>query len=308
MKRVPFGKTGLSVSQLGFGAAPAAYLGAHRQQTIDMLNHLLDAGMNVIDTAASYPGSEQFIGKHFGNRRSDYVLISKCGEKIPESDAPAWSEAQILASVDRSLRGLKTDQVDVMLLHSCELEILKRGEALGALIKARDAGKIRFAGYSGDNEAAAYAATLSDVAVIETSINIVDQINIDLVLPDARKNQIGIIAKRPIANAAWKPPHHQPGMYQSYAKTYTERFPKLNLNPQELGFDGAPDAPWPQIALRFTLSIPGVHTAIVGTTNPVNAKANLKAAELGPLSEQIVQKIRSAYFRADPDREWRGQT
>src|SRR2546421_107408 len=148
MKRVPFGKTGLSVSPLGFGAAPAAYLGAHRQQTIDMINELLDGGMNVMDTAASYPGSEQFIGENFSHRRNDFVLISKCGGKIPESDAPAWSQAQILASVDRSLRWLNTDRVDVMLLHSCDLETLKNGEALGALVEARDAGKIRFVGYS----------------------------------------------------------------------------------------------------------------------------------------------------------------
>src|SRR5438552_2163983 len=248
MKHAAFGKAGLSVSALGFGAAPAAYLGAHRQQTIGMINDLLDAGMNVIDTAASYPGSEQFIGEHFSHRRSDYVLISKCGSTIPESSAPAWSTAQIAASVDRSLRWLKTDRIDVMLLHSCELDILQRNEALGALIKARDAGKISFAGYSGDNEAAAYAATLDDVAVIETSINIVDQINIDLVLPEARSRQIGVVAKRPIANAAWKPPHHQPGMYQSYAKTYTERFAKLKLNPRDLGFDGPPEQQWPQIA------------------------------------------------------------
>jgi aryl-alcohol dehydrogenase-like predicted oxidoreductase len=308
MKRVPFGKTGLSVSPLGFGAAPAAYLGAHRQQTIDMLNELLDAGMNVIDTAASYPGSEQFIGENFSHRREDLVLISKCGGTIPESDAPAWSQTQILASVDRSLRWLNTDRVDIMLLHSCDLETLERGEALGALVEARDTGKIRFAGYSGDNEAAAYAATLQDVAVIETSINIVDQINIDHVLPDARQNLIGIVAKRPIANAAWKPPHHQPGMYQSYAKTYTERFAKLSLSVVDLEFTGSPQEQWPQIALRFTLSIPGVHTAIVGTTNPANARANLKAVEMGPLQHDLVEKIRAAYRRADPDGKWRGQT
>ena len=68
--------------------------------------------------------------------------------------------------------------VDVMLLHSCDLATLQKGEALGALVKARDAGKIRFAGYSGDNEAAAWAAAHPDIAVLETSISIADQRNI----------------------------------------------------------------------------------------------------------------------------------
>src|SRR5438552_15743784 len=96
MKHAAFGKAGLSVSALGFGAAPAAYLNAHRRETIAMINDLLDAGMNVIDTAASYPGSEQFIGEHFSHRRKDYVLVTKLGRKIPESDAEDWSETLVM--------------------------------------------------------------------------------------------------------------------------------------------------------------------------------------------------------------------
>ena len=120
-----------------------------------------------------------------------------------------------------------------------------------ALVKARDAGKTRFIGYSGDNDAAAYAATLPDVAVIETSINIADQNNIDTVLPVARKKNIGIIAKRPIANAAWKDISQQPGMYQSYAAEYTERLRKLKFTPASLGFkstSGNESEAWPEMA------------------------------------------------------------
>src|SRR2546421_9974553 len=95
MDKRTFGKTGLQVSPLGFGAAPAAYLAAERQRTASMINKLLDAGMNVIDTAASYPGSERFIGENLSPRRADFVLISKCGSKIPERDAAAWTEKMI---------------------------------------------------------------------------------------------------------------------------------------------------------------------------------------------------------------------
>src|SRR4051812_26515692 len=91
MQKRTFGKTGLQVSVLGFGAAPIAYLNADRQRSEKVVSQLLDAGMNLIDTAASYPGSEEFLGEHFSKRRKDFVLVSKCGQKIPESEGLAWS-------------------------------------------------------------------------------------------------------------------------------------------------------------------------------------------------------------------------
>src|SRR5690606_30609500 len=113
---------------------------------------------------------------------------------------------------------------------------LKKGEALGALVKARDAGKIRFAGYSGDNEAVAWAAAQPDIAVIETSVNIVDQINIDKVLPVAVKHNVGVLAKRPIANAAWRDASEQKSFYKDYTKVYYERFAAMKLSITDLGF------------------------------------------------------------------------
>jgi len=263
--------------------------------------------MNVIDTAASYPGSEKFIGETLSHRRQEFVLISKCGSKIPESDGEAWSEKLIADTVDRALRLLKTDRIDVMLLHSCDLATLKKGEAIGALVKAREAGKIRFAGYSGDNEAAEFATTIPDVAVIETSINIVDQINLNW-LGQAAEKRIGIIAKRPIANAAWKQIQQQPGMYQSYAKEYTDRFGAIGLKLSDLGYKETDESAWPELALRFTLSQPGVHTAIIGTTNPKHAEANVIAANKGLLPADAVGKIRAAFRQADPRGKWTGQT
>jgi len=308
MNKTPLGKTGFLVSRLGFGAAPIGYLKTDQERAATILNLLLDTGINLIDTAAAYQGSEETIAKAIGHRRAEYVLVSKCGQKVPNTDGPDWSAKLITQTVDRSLRRLKTDALDVMLLHSCNLETLKNGEALGVLVTAREAGKIKFAGYSGDNEAAAYAAGLPDIAVIETSISIADQVNIDEVLPIARQHNIGILAKRPIANAAWKDLSDQPGLYAGYARTYTERFQKMKLNSADLGFPGDPATVWPEIALRFTLSQAGVTTAIIGTTNPNNAKANIAAAEKGPLSAEAVRKIREAFQRAQGNEKWEGQT
>src|SRR5436305_1558628 len=158
MKKTRLGGTGFDVSALGFGGAPVGYLKTDQKRAARVLNLLLDAGVNLIDTAASYPGSEELIAKTIGHRRAEYVLVSKCGSKVPGVSGEPWSAQLISETVDRSLSNLKVDQLDVMLLHSCDLPTLKKGEAIGALVRAREAGKIKFAGYSGDNEAAAWAA------------------------------------------------------------------------------------------------------------------------------------------------------
>ncbi len=308
MEKVLFGKTGFNISRLGFGSAPVGYLQTEQDRASRILNLLLDEGINLIDTAASYPGSEELIGKSIGHRRDSFILVSKCGSALTDVPGRAWSAELITATVDRSLRNLGTDRLDVMLLHSCNLKTLQAGEALVALVEARNAGKIRHVGYSGDNEAAAYAVTLGDVAVLETSVNIVDQINLRTVIPNAIEKDIGVLAKRPIANAAWKELDQQPGLYKSYAKTYHDRLREMRLDPMDLGFGGEIDRIWPEMAMRFTLSLPGVHCAIIGTTNPDNALANIQYAAKGPLPHEAVRKIEEAFTVADPQGKWMGQT
>ena len=197
-----------------------------------------------------------------------------------------------------------------MLLHSCDLETLEKGDALGSLIEARQAGKIRFVGYSGDNEAAVHAAGLPDVAVIETSVNICDQANINGVLPLAAHNGIGVLAKRPVANAAWRDPAEHRGIYVNYTKTYTARLAAMGIVPGDLGFDGPLEAVWPEIALRFTLAQPGVTTAIVGTTNEGHVRRNLEIAAMGPLPKDAEDKLREVFRRAEREagEAWPGQT
>jgi aryl-alcohol dehydrogenase-like predicted oxidoreductase len=302
MQKRILGKTGLSVSVLGLGTAPAAFLKTEADRFKTLLNQLLDDGLNLIDTAAAYPDSEKTLGQLVAKRRGEFFLVSKCGNKATDSGAPLWSAQLIGESIDRTLKNLGTEYLDVMLLHSCDLATLKKGEALSALVAAKKAGKVKHIGYSGDNEAAAYAVEQPEVEVLETSINLADQSNIDAVLRGAVKNHVGVIAKRPIANAAWKDISDQPGMYQKYAKTYTDRLAKMNLKPQDVGLTD-----WVELALRFTLSQPGVTTAIIGTTNPDNAKSNVQIAAKGKLDDAAIAKVRDAFTRADPKGEWEGQ-
>lgn len=306
MKQRTLGRTNLQVGEIGFGAAPAAFLKTEREAAATMIRSLLDAGVNLIDTAAAYPGSEAFIGEFLADRRSSYVLVSKCGNiKAPGTTGEPWSAKLVESSVDRSLQLMKTDHLDVMLLHSCDLATLQKGDALGALVKARDAGKIRHAGYSGDNAAAAWACAQPDIAVVETSINIVDQANIDAVLPVAKRHRVGIIAKRPIANACWRGKAALQGIYVNYVAEYLRRFDAMNLSPDELGIDASG---WGDLALRFTLSHPEVSCAIVGTTSTGNAQRNLASAANGELTPKQLALLYDRFQQARAGADWPGLT
>ena len=220
-----FGRTGLAVSPLGFGGAPIGNLRTEQPVVDEILNTLLDHGVNLIDTAHAYRGSEAAIGAAIGHRRDEYVLVSKCGSKFEEDDLPAGVvAAYVQATIDRSLQRLRTDHIDVMLLHSCDLDVLERGEVLEAVIAAREAGKVRFAGYSGDNAEVAWAAQHPEIAVVQTSLSICDQANVP-VLEITRARDVGVMAKRPVANAAWRELVGAYERYRPYQSVYRERFP-----------------------------------------------------------------------------------
>jgi len=310
MQRTLLGQTDLNVSRLGFGAAPIGFLETPVKQTGKLVSLLLDQGVNLFDTAAMYMGAEQLLGDALQGHRDDVILVSKAGHAEDELPGEAWSPELIRASVERSLSRLKTDHLDAVLLHSCGLDVLDKGEALATLIALRGEGKLRYAGYSGDNDPAAHAAALDGIDVIETSVSIADQHNIDVVLPTCQEHNVGVIAKRPIANAAWNPLNKQRGIYQTYAKTYHDRLNQMAVAPIDLGYHGHPEVEWPEIALKFTLAIEGVDTAIVGTTSTVNAQANIDAVAKNPMRDQAVQKLRDAFKEAEKKsgETWVGQT
>ena len=290
------GRTELAVGRLGFGGSPIGHLETPQRQVGRVLDLLTEAGGNLIDTAACY-GSEPVIGKHLAGRRDEVVLVTKAGYE-PESAAHVFTPEGVTASLDRSLQALRTDHVDVVLLHSCDLKTLREGSALDALVEAQQAGKTRFVGYSGDNDAAAFAAADPRVAVLEMSVNLCDQHNLEHVLPIAREHDCGVLAKRPLANAAWKAVDEQQGRYQDYVAEYTRRFGLMDVTPAELGYSGHVDVEWPEVALKFTLAQAGVHVALAGTTSRVHMEMNLEAAEKNPLREQATHRLQEAFKTA----------
>jgi aryl-alcohol dehydrogenase-like predicted oxidoreductase len=297
MEKRMFGKTGMQVTPLGFGGAEIGYQGASAETVAKLLNSALDAGLNVIDTAECYINSEELIGNAVGHRRSDYFLFTKCGHADGLAH-PDWSSPALLRSIDRSLKRLRTDRVDLVQLHSCSEDLLRKGEVIEALQKARTDGKTRFIGYSGDGSAARYAVECGAFDVLQTSVSIADQQAIDLTLPLASKSGMGVIAKRPIANAVWKNGDIAPG---EYYRPYWERLRVLQYDFLKGDMDIAVST-----ALRFTLSVPGVHTAIVGTTNPSRWSTNAAFVAKGPLPEAERRTIRARWQQV-ADAGWVGQ-
>ena len=156
MERRRLGDTDMQVSVLGFGGSEIGYQRVSGRTVARLLGGALDAGLNVIDTAECYENSEELIGKAISGRRRDFYLFSKCGHGRGYGHAD-WRPAALLSSIERSLRRLRTDVLDLIQLHSCSLEHLKKGDVVAALERARERGWTRYIGYSGDGEAARYA-------------------------------------------------------------------------------------------------------------------------------------------------------
>lgn len=296
MEKRAFGKTDMQVSVLGFGGAEIGFEKAAPETVAQLLNSALDAGLNVIDTAECYMNSEELIGQAVAGRRKDFYLFTKCGH--PEGPYKEdWRPESLLQSIQRSLQRLRVNHVDLVQLHSCSEEELRKGDVITALQQARQRGYTRYIGYSGDSRAARYAVECGQFDTLQTSVSIADQEAIELTLPLASNRQMGVIAKRPIANAAWK---YDRKPDNAYHQPYWERLRKLN-------YDFLRDPKQAvAIALRFTLSVPGVHTAIVGTTRPGRWRENAALIEAGPLSREQFQSIRDRW-QAVAEPTWTGQ-
>jgi uncharacterized protein len=207
MQTRDFGKTGLKTSLLGFGGFHLLEIPVSEARYL--LNRYLDAGGNYIETAASYGDgeSETKIGQSVAHRRGEYVLVTKCGDRDAASCA---------ASIDRSLKNLNTDCVDVLLMHAVgsmtELDtLLGPGGAIEAAEKARAAGKVKFIGISmhGVADVLINALNRYPFSAVMTTINYYDRFNFpeieDTLVPLAHAKGAGIILMKPVGDGLlWK--------------------------------------------------------------------------------------------------------
>jgi aryl-alcohol dehydrogenase-like predicted oxidoreductase len=291
------GKTGYAVSVLGFGGSEIGYQDVAASKVKELLNSALDGGLNVIDTAACYETSEELIGAAVGGRRSEYFLFTKCGHAsgLPLKD---WTPALVEQSLARSLKRLRTDYVDLLQFHTCTSVEMRHDGLIEALVRAKEKGLARAIGYSGDGADALNAIETGIFDTLQTSLSIADQEAIELTIPAAVARDMGVIAKRPIANAAWMFSRWRVGDYE---KPYWRRLKKLDYD----FLHGEPETAV-ETALRFTLSVKGVGTAIVGTSKPSRWAENAALATKGELERSPFEAIR-ARWHAAADASWVGQ-
>lgn len=282
MKNNPLGNTGLSVSVLGFGAMHLNDERSSEDEAGRLLNQVLDAGINLIDTARGYGLSEERIGRHIAHRRSEYVLSTKVGYGI--AGYQDWTYDCIVAGVDAAITRMRTDVLDIVHLHSCPLQVLQQGDVVRALEDCQARGKLRVAAYSGDEAELRWAIDSGRFGSLQTSVSISDQANLVQHVQAAQARGIGVIAKRPLAGGIWRFEQRPDAWVEGQ---YWDRFHAMGL--------AAEERDWADVALRFAAYAPGVASAIVGTRTPQNFLRNIDIVNQGPLPAELQARIGAAF-------------
>jgi len=292
MQTRPFGRTGIVVPVLGFGAMQVGDPALAEPEAARVLSAALDLGLTLIDTARSYGLSEERIGRHLAHRRAGFVLSTKVGYGV--DGLRDWTYDCIIAGVEAACRRLRTDTIDIVHLHSCGVETLRTGEVTAALARCVEQGKVRVAGYSGDDEPLRAALAVGRFSGVQASVNLCDQQALE-VLAQAQARGLGTIAKRPLAGRPWASTSMPTDAVHA---EYHRRFDAMRST-LPVGFED-----WESLALRFAAHAPGVDCAIVGGTDVRHLERNAKAVAVGPLDAALEQRLRTAFDAAGP--HWRG--
>ena len=301
MEMTTLGRTGLKVSRLGVGLAEIRQLevASGTDMVGRILNEALDAGINFLDTAECYGNSEALIGNTVAHRRSEFVLATKAGHVSTGLSGTPWTGQTVRENIDRSLELLKTDYVDLVQLHAFDVTAPPPDDVIEALLEAKEAGKTRFVGYSQEDDEAEWAIRSGLFDTLQMAFNLLVQDARYGLFELARAKGVGIIGKRPIANAMWGKALAGERRTQGTAEQLLlERAMRM----QEPGpIDGAPDDPI-ELALGFVLAHPEVHTSIVGTRNPAHMLANIETVERRlPISDAVVAELHRRFDRVGRD-------
>jgi aryl-alcohol dehydrogenase-like predicted oxidoreductase len=288
IERRPLGRTGTDGTILGYGAMELR--GQPRGPAItdeaagQVLNAVLDAGINLIDTSVDYGRSEELIGRYLGHRRDEYFLASKCGcpldlpPGIPPPYPHDYRPANVRAGVEQSLRRLGTDRLDLVQVHmSPSRAQLEQDQTIGTLQTLRDEGKVRFIGMSGilPNLPGHLAMGVFDVFQIPYSA--LQREHEELITQAAGAGAGTLIRGGAARGTLADDKPGQPGPIGLPQGAGRERWAAADL---EGLLDGMSRM---EFVLRFTLSHPGLSSTIVGTANPEHLRANLAVAGRGPL-------------------------
>jgi aryl-alcohol dehydrogenase-like predicted oxidoreductase len=288
MLKKTLGRTGLEVTQLGYGSMGLRGPRTWGKRVVAeanadaFLNAVLDAGINFIDTAPDYGASEERIGKYIGSRRDEYYLATKCGCDYVQHDDHieidhTWNKKTVQRNLEASLKRLRTDYFDLLQFHGGDAETLQQQGLLDLLEGFRSQGIIRFIGVS---------SKLPNLTEL-VRLNVFDtfQIPYSCLAPEhhdsitaAAESGAGVIIRGGVAHGGPDTEIQRPALNDVWT----------TANLDELLPDSMRRA---EFILRCTLSHPHCHTTIVGTCNHEHLTENIAAAKAGPLSAQLVGEV-----------------
>ena len=279
MIRKTLGRTGLEVTQLGFGSmelrGERIWSGrpVHDEQAERLLNEVLDAGINFIDTANCYGKSEGYIGRFISSRRNEYYLATKCGCGIEDAgdhdETPhEWTRERLERNLDESLALMKTDHVDIWQIHNADPALVEAGGLVDVMKAAQADGRVRFLGVSTTLPHLPKYLAMGVFDTFQIPYSALQRAEEDTITAAASAGA-GIIIRGGVTRGAL-----------SEDRKWEERaeiWDRAGLDDLLGGMSRM------EFLLRFTLTHPFCHTTIVGTLNPAHLRGNLAAAAAGPL-------------------------
>jgi len=307
------GRTGLKVSEVGYGAwglGQKEWIGAKDDESIRALNRAIELGLNFIDTALAYGDghSEQVLGQaaraHKGNVIVATQIYPKNRRWPAQRDIPVrevFPAEHVVSCTERSLRNLGVETIDLQQLHVWTDEFTGQGDWLAAIEKLKAQGKIRFFGVSLGEHTPENGLKLLSTGVVDTVqviYNMFDPSPEEKLFPLCQKLNLGVLARVPLDEGGLTgkitPESTFPASdFRNHyfagdrKREVHERAKKIA---QDLGIDlaGLPEA-----ALRFTLSHPAVSTVIPGMRRPAHVDANAAVSDGRPLPPAVLQALRS---------------
>ena len=282
------GRTGLEVTQLGYGSMGLRGPKTWGVRTVDevdaerFLHAVLDAGINFIDTSPDYGLSEERIGRYIGSRRDEFYLATKCGCVYTQHDDHleidhVWEADVIKRNLETSLKRLRTDVIDILQFHGGDAETLQRAGLIDLLQDFRNQGLIRFIGVSSKLP---HLPGLIELNVFDTF-----QIPYSCLASEhhgwitrAAEAGAGIIIRGGIAHGGPDAEIQRPQLNDVWDRAGLAEILPAGMTKAEL-------------ILRYTLSHPHCHTTIVGTCSHDHLAENLQSAAKGPLSADLLDVI-----------------
>ncbi len=309
------GRTGWKVSTISFGcwAIGGSWGSTQDDESLAALQRAVDLGVNFFDTADVYGGghSERLLAQLKRQRKEQIHIATKAGRALDPHVAEGYNRANLTYFVEQSLRNLKTDCIDLLQLHCPPTQVFYMPETFGVLDDLVAQGKLRYYGVSVEKvEEALKAIEYPNVQTVQIIYNIFRQRPAELFFPEARRRQVGILARVPLASglltgkmrrdSQFAPDDHR--AFNRYGEAFDrgETFSGVDYDTgleavEELRALLPPAVSLAQFALRWILMDEAVTCAIPGAKRPSQVEENVRAADLPPLSPTVLSQVKSLY-------------